>query len=256
MFGKKLGLGGLADAAGKLTETVKEAAEGAASTTQIKTKLEEEYGAKLEADQLFTLLKLAGSIPLIGTPFKVLSTILEFAVTLPDQTARVISDTHLKNNKPLIIIPMDKFAMVLSADGDKIECNFYKNDPDVTNHAALQDILSADITRKHIDNQKLGIDRDIFVDMNAINAVAMQAAANGSGDFQKKGEKFIVKTLVSFAIEQSLSQIEGYEYLEYIPGFSYCVDCAIDPIAEGIAEVVVENSDPRPSLSFFAANDR
>lgn len=243
MFGKKLGLSGLADAANSLTDTVKKAAEGAAGTLEVKDKLREQYGDKLSSTQLLTALELAGSIPFIGTPFKVVATVLEFAMTLPGQTSRTISAPHLTKDEPLIVIPVEGFAIVLSAnENNKVECNFYKNDKAVTNLDSLKSILGDNVTRKHIQNDSLGIDRDIFINPDALSIVANNIAATGADGLQKKGEKFILQKVFAFALEQSISQVEGYEYLEFIPGFSFAMGKAIDGIAEVLAEAVVENT--------------
>lgn len=258
MFGKKLGLGSLADAAGALTETAKKAAEGAAGTLEVKDKLRAQYGDKISSKDLLHALELAGSIPFIGTPFKVVSTVLDFAITLPGQTSRTISDAHLKQGEPLIIIPVENFAIVLSANSEnEIECNFYKNDPAVTNLDSLKTILGENISRKHMQNDSLGIDRDMFINLDALNIVIENIAAKSAGAMQDKTEKFILSKVFAFAIEQALGQVEGYEYLEYVPGFSFAMGFAIDAIADELAEQVVDS----PSYKLMRqanmpANDR
>ena len=219
------------DVANDVAETSKDAfdtaVDGAQQLTELSQKLGRDFSSTLNRSQIMDLVAKAGDIPLIGKPFQaivILHNIMEFTASLPGQTSRTITNNHLAEADPLVIIPMEKFVMVLSfSDETDWKCDFYTNDGSVINRENLPTLRGDRFVERGLKSEKYGIDRVSFANVDGFKRYPQ---------VQQTPEKGIAT-----AIDVALGYIPGHDYVMFIPGAEEQIDKAIT----GVAKVVVSS---------------
>lgn len=217
------------DVANDVADTSKDAFDSAVGSvqqlTELSQKLGRDFSSTLNRTQIMDLVAKAGQIPMIGKPFQaivIIANALEFAASLPGQTSRTITNDYLTENDPLVIIPMEKFVMVLSfSDETDWKCNFYTNDGSVISRENLPALRGDRFVERGLKSEKYGIDRVSFANVDGFKRYPQ---------VQETPEKGIAS-----AIEMALGYVPGYDYVTFVPG----VEEQINKATTGIAKVVV-----------------
>ena len=213
------------DVAGTSKDAFDSAAGGVKQLTELSQKLGRDFSSTLNRTQIMDLVTKAGQIPMIGKPFQaivILNNALEFAASLPGQTARTITNDHLTDNDPLVIIPMEKFVMVLSfSDETDWQCNFYTNDSSVINRENLPTLRGDRFVERGLKSDEYGIDRVSFANEDGFKRYPQVSQTPEKG--------------IASAIEMALGYVPGYDYVTFVPG----VEEQINKATTGIAKVVV-----------------
>ena len=227
------------DAIYSTQDTFNDAVDGMKGLAELSKKLGRDFSATLDRSEIMELVRRAGDIPMIGKPFQavvVLAKTLEFLASLPGQTSRTITNDHLSEDDPLIVVPMERFLMVLSfSDETDWRCNFYRNDDEIINELNLNSLKGDTYVARGLQSEKYGINRVSYANVDGLNRYPQVSQTPEKG--------------ISTAIDMALGYIPGYDYIEYIPYAGDAVEKAIEGLSKTIVHTVIADLTNHPELA-------